>query len=148
MNYVLLDPAAAQLFVMCIVKTNRLDMKLMRISPMLYTKQLRKTVDFYTNVLGFKCEAISEEYGWASVQKNSVTIMFAQPNEHMPFDKPTLTGSIYLYPDNVDEIWNNIKDKVTVCYPIENFDYGMREFGIMDKQWLHASIRPRNIIKK
>ena len=25
-----------------------------------------------------------------------------------------------------------LKDKCKVCYPIETFDYGMREFGVYD----------------
>jgi len=25
-----------------------------------------------------------------------------------------------------------LKDKVRVCYPLENFEYGMREFAIYD----------------
>ena len=33
---------------------------------------------------------------------------------------------------NVDLFWERIKDNVKICYPIENFEYGMREFGIYD----------------
>jgi len=107
-------------------------MRLTRLSPMLYTKDLRKTVDFYTSVLGFRCEALRENYGWASVRLDDVRIMFALPNDHLPFDKPTFTGSIYLYPDDVDEVWKQVKTKAEVCYPIEDFEYGMREFAILD----------------
>jgi len=32
--------------------------------------------------------------------------------------------------DDVDGLWTAVKDRVRVCYPIEDFDYGMREFGI------------------
>jgi uncharacterized glyoxalase superfamily protein PhnB len=32
----------------------------------------------------------------------------------------------------VDAIWENIKESANICYPIETFDYGMREFGIYD----------------
>jgi hypothetical protein len=32
----------------------------------------------------------------------------------------------------VDAFWQLVKDRVKVCYPIEDFDYGMREFGIFD----------------
>ena len=99
---------------------------------MLYTKDIRETVEFYTSVLGFRCEALSEDYGWASVRLDGVRIMFAPTNDHLPFDKPTFTGSIYLYTDNVDEVWEQVKMKADVCYPIEDFDYGMREFAIMD----------------
>jgi len=32
----------------------------------------------------------------------------------------------------VDAWWEYLKDKGTIVYPIENFDYGMREFAIRD----------------
>jgi len=45
------------------------------------------------------------------------------PNSHMPFDAPAFTGS---------ELWNSLKDVVKVCYSMEDFFYGMREFAIYD----------------
>ena len=29
--------------------------------------------------------------------------------------------------DNVDELWEKLKAEVKISYPIETFDYGMRE---------------------
>jgi len=107
-------------------------MRLSKVSPMLYTRDLRKTVEFYTSVLGFVCDALNEDSGWASVKRDNVEIMFALPNDHLPFDKPMFTGSIYFYPDNIDEVWEKVKSKAEICYPIEDFDYGMREFAILD----------------
>jgi uncharacterized glyoxalase superfamily protein PhnB len=34
--------------------------------------------------------------------------------------------------DDVDSLWQQLKDKTTVVYPLENFFYGMREFAIRD----------------
>ena len=31
-----------------------------------------------------------------------------------------------------EQIWERLKDKTNVCYPIETFEYGMREFAIYD----------------
>ena len=107
-------------------------MKLRDLAPILHTKDLKGSVEFYTSVLDFKCDALSEELGWASVKRDNVTIMFALPNAHRPFDKPTFTGSLYVYPDDVDKAWEQLKDKASVCYPVEDFDYGMREFAIYD----------------
>ena len=67
--------------------------------------------------------------GWNAL---NVTIMFALPNEHEPFDAPAFTGSFYINPDDVDAMWERVKDKARICYPIDNFDYGMREFAIYD----------------
>ena len=58
--------------------------------------------------------------------------MFALPNAHIPFDKPQLTGSLYFRCDDVNAFWESVKDKAEVVYPIEDFDYGMREFAVRD----------------
>ena len=107
-------------------------MRLESLRPMLYTAQLQETVDFYTQILGFTCVERNDDWGWAAMQKDEVEIMFSKPNEHTPFVKPTFTGSFYIRTDNVDEFWNELKDKTKICYPIETFEWGMREFAIYD----------------
>jgi len=97
---------------------------------MLRTTDLKGSIEFYTTVLGFECEGSSDE--WASVRRDNVAIMFALPSEHEPFDGPFFTGSLYINPDDVDAMWDRVKDKARVCYPIDNFEYGMREFAIYD----------------
>ena len=99
---------------------------------MLYTEHLKESVEFYQTVLGFDCDGMNEEMGWASVKRDNVSIMFALPNAHIPFDQPAFTGSLYLKTDKVDAWWQLLKDKVKVCYPIADFEYGMREFAIYD----------------
>ena len=45
---------------------------------------------------------------------------------------PAFTGSLYLRCDDVDGWWLRLKERARVCYPIEDFAYGMREFAIYD----------------
>ncbi len=99
--------------------------------PMLWVRDLEETVRFYTEILGFELGGILPGR-WATVRCGDASIMFASPNKNMPFEKAQFTGSIYFFPDKVDEVWENLKDKVVIDYPIENFDYGMREFAIRD----------------
>lgn len=107
-------------------------MKLKALRPMLWSDKLDETIDFYTNVLGFTVGERNDEWGWASLYKDEVELMLAKPNEHTAFDKPIFTGSFYFNTDNVDELWEDLKDKAKVCYGIENFDWEMREFAIYD----------------
>jgi uncharacterized glyoxalase superfamily protein PhnB len=107
-------------------------MGIKKLTPMLTTTDLKGTVDFYVQTLGFTCNTLQMELGWASIQLDSIEIMFALPNDHRAFDKPTFTGSFYFKTDNVDQLWERLKDKTKICYPIENFEYGMREFAIYD----------------
>lgn len=107
-------------------------MKCLSLRPMLVTTALPATIEFYVGVLGFTCEAFSEEWGWASLKKDAVHIMLSGPNEHEPFDGPRFTGSFYINTDDVDAWWQQLKDKARIGYPLENFNYGMREFAIYD----------------
>ncbi|TGL41496.1 VOC family protein [Leptospira perdikensis] len=106
--------------------------KLNQLIPMIYTTDLQGTVDFYVKSLGFVCLTNKKDLGWAKVQLDNAGLMISKPNDHIPFEKPTFTGSFYFHTDNVDNIWNRVKDKLKVCYPIENFEYGMREFAVYD----------------
>jgi uncharacterized glyoxalase superfamily protein PhnB len=107
-------------------------MKLTELKPMIWTEDLASTVEFYTTTLGFKCDNIIEELGWASLSKDSVSLMLRRPDANTEYDKPIFTGSFYFGTDDVDGLWNELKDKASVCYGIENFNYGMREFAIYD----------------
>jgi uncharacterized glyoxalase superfamily protein PhnB len=107
-------------------------MSLENLRPMLWTEDLMGSVDFYTSVLGFTANEINDEWGWASLSKDRVGLMLARPIEHSNFEKIGFTGSLYFNTDNVDGLWEELKDKARVCYGIENFFYGMREFAVYD----------------
>jgi len=58
--------------------------------------------------------------------------LVAAPNDHQPFRVASFTGSFYIYVDDVASLWQDLKDTQKVLYPIEDFEYGMREFAIYD----------------
>jgi len=66
------------------------------------------------------------------MQKDDVAIMFSERYFQEQFPNTYLTGSLYIHADDVDVLWQILKDKVKICYPIENFKHGMREFAIYD----------------
>ena len=102
-------------------------MKLTALTPMLRTWELQETIAFYTEILGFHCATFNEESGWAFLKKDDVTLMLSGPNSHEGDFAPSFTGSLYFNTDNVDAIWEQIKDRVETCYAPESFPYGMRE---------------------
>lgn len=102
---------------------------------MMETENIVETVEFYRDRLGFKCQGLypdEENPCWASLVKDSVELMFTVKNAHTKVEGAVMTGSLYLYPDDVDQLWESLKYKTKVEYPIENFAYGMREFAIRD----------------
>ena len=99
---------------------------------MLWTSDIKGTIDFYKNTLDFELDNYNEDWGWCHMHKDDVEIMFALPNEHMLFEKPVCTGSFYIYTNAVDKLWEKLKITSHIFYPIEDFEYGMREFAIRD----------------
>jgi uncharacterized glyoxalase superfamily protein PhnB len=106
--------------------------KLTALTPMLETPDIETTINFYTGILGFVAANYDPDMGWASLKMDDITIMFALPNEHRNIPDPIMSGSLYFTSDNVDAVWERVKEQCMICYPIENFDYGMREFAIYD----------------
>lgn len=107
-------------------------MKLTALRPMLWTEDLDATIAFYADVLGFAVDEVNKDWGWASLSLDEVSLMLAQPNEHTSYDKIGFTGTFYFNTDDVDALWEKLKDNARVCYSIENFEYGMREFAVYD----------------
>ena len=49
--------------------------------------------------------------------------------------EPSLTGSLYFYPPDLDALWQNLKGRVdgaSVAWEPATMEHGMREFGIRD----------------
>lgn len=98
----------------------------------MYTNEVSETVTFYVDVLGFRCLSNDPELEWARVQLDNADIMITKPNAHISFTSPIFSGSFYFTTDAIDLLWENVRHKANICYPIEDFDYGMREFAIYD----------------
>lgn len=103
-----------------------------KLTPMLESRDMQATLTFYTEILNFTCNAKLDDLSWLSLSKDAVEIMFCIPNEHRNIPKPIMSGSLYIKTNEVSSLWENLKDQCEICYPLEDFDYGMREFAIYD----------------
>ncbi len=109
-----------------------------QVIPTLRTADIRKTINFYEKFLGFECKTFDEDWKFASLQRDEITLQWAAPDAKFPFREEgvfqhaKLTGSIYFYIDDVDALYEQVKDEVKICYHLQSFDYGMREFGMFD----------------
>ena len=99
--------------------------------PTLEVESMDKTIAFYESFLDFKCIS-RDANNWAFLKKDDVEIMLSSRFYEDKFPNPFFTGGLYIYVDDIDVIWQILKDRVDICYPIENFEYGMREFAIFD----------------
>lgn len=98
--------------------------KATHISPMIPSFNIKETVAFFSNVLSFN--ALMDAEGYAILEKDNLTIHILPAGDigEMEF---------YLEVDNIDDLWNNVKEKLTGIKVREPFDrdYGMREMHII-----------------
>lgn len=109
-------------------------MQLQALSPILWTKNLQETISFYETVLGFKSR--SNFSNFAALCRDNAEIMFVvptgEPDDNDFFPKPLLTGSIYIFTQDVNAFWELVKDKATIKSAICDREYLMRDFSITD----------------
>ncbi|WP_412465733.1 VOC family protein [Pedobacter sp. KLB.chiD] len=103
-----------------------------KLTPILESHDMQATFNFYTEILNFTCAAKLDDLSWFSLQKDDIEIMFSIPNTHRNTPKPVMSGSLYIKTNEITTLWENLKNKCEICYPLENFEYGMREFAIFD----------------
>ncbi|OOG77689.1 hypothetical protein B0E43_04450 [Algoriphagus sp. A40] len=108
---------------------------------MLWTKDLKETISFYESVLGFSGK--SHFPNFVTLTRDGIELMFIVPQDEPEdckspdnteefFPKPQLTGSIFIVTDQVDKLWDSVRDKASIKSPIEDREYLMRDFSILD----------------
>ncbi|KQS92127.1 MULTISPECIES: VOC family protein [Chryseobacterium] len=100
--------------------------------PVLWTDHFEETISFYTQILGFSLNEKNENWQWASLQKDDVVLMISKKNDHSKSNNIGFSGSFYFNINDVEILWSDLKEKADVCYEIETFEWGMREFAIYD----------------
>ena len=123
-----------------------------KLTPNMMVEDVNKTVDFYKNVLGFEfvigvpkdsqdivtAIQIDQKLAFAIVKSNDLEIMFQTKeslgDEIADFAKMNVGGSVTFYIDvaDVDKIYENLKDKVTIIQDLNTKFYGKKEFYIRD----------------
>lgn len=115
-------------------------MQISEITIELMVDEMQESLDFYTDLLGFKIvTAVPEENPFfAIIENGSVEIMLYERNafvEEIPyFDKQKLGGTIALYMGikNLKEEYERLKNKVKIIQPLHETDYGTDEFSFYD----------------
>ncbi len=127
-------------------------MKFQKLTPNFSVRDVRETVTFYQDMLGFKFEMavpdgstkieneISDqgEYAYAMMSKDEVYVMFLK-SDSFEKDIHVLKGfpqgaSVLFYIDveDIDELYKKLEEHVEIAKELETTWYGMREFYIKD----------------
>jgi hypothetical protein len=101
-----------------------MDYNALYLSPMIPSYDLKVTGRFFTYILDFT--VVVESYNYSIFRKNNLTVHI------LPAGVDIGQMEFYLEVDNIDELWNRIKDRVgniRIRGPHDR-DYGMREVHI------------------
>ncbi len=111
----------------------------MKIEPLLYVTDLRSSITFYQQVLGFALGELypnEERATYAPIVIDGHKLMLVQGGDRVPaFHKHGMCGSgiqLFIQVPRVDEAYDRLKDKVKVLDEIEDKMWGDREFTIAD----------------
>jgi len=123
-----------------------------KLTPNLMVEDVRKSVEFYTDVQGFKLNMFVSEnsktienhleggkkYVYAMVSRDEVYFMLMKKDifeEDLPMLKGTPIGasvSFYIEVDDINAVYDEIKEKTEIAKGLETTWYGMQEFYIKD----------------
>jgi catechol 2,3-dioxygenase-like lactoylglutathione lyase family enzyme len=95
------------------------------LSPMIPSTNIEKTASFFTDLLGFKVMMDVKTYVILKKDNSTIHVLRAGPDiGEMEF---------YLEVDNIEQVWNGMKDKLDGMKYKGPFDreYGMREIHII-----------------
>ena len=108
-----------------------------RVTPMLKARDLNETIEFYTKTLGFHIEnqrnGEDSKPSWCAMRWDGAALMFYGADSlDQPPGPPSMTGVLYFNPRDVRALWEQLKERTKVEWPLEQMDYGMLEFAIRD----------------
>ena len=128
-------------------------MKFKKLTPNFSVRDVKDTILFYQDVLGFKLEMVvpnneniieqnlteGKIYNYAMMSKDEVFVMFLEERclkEDIPVFKNVTQGAssllFYIDVEGINSVYDSLRDKVEIVKDIERTWYGMKEFYIKD----------------
>ena len=104
-----------------------------RVVPMIRVPDVRATVDWYQGIgftVNYTFDDGAEGLSFASLSFGSGEVMFNSGGRPSTHDRREV--DLYVYSDNVDDLYRRLKDRVEIVEGLHDTFYGMREFIIRD----------------
>ena len=121
-----------------------------RLTPNMAVENVEESVKFYTEVLGFQLAmAVSEDkshvgqeiiegksYIWANVMFGDVGFMFQRKDSFeadiLPVESIGASASFYIEVEDIENLYNKIRENTEVIKELGTVWYGAKEFYIKD----------------
>jgi catechol 2,3-dioxygenase-like lactoylglutathione lyase family enzyme len=107
------------------------------VSPVLLVADLQRSVDYFSNRLGFECHVFGDPPNFATAARDAAVILIAlsdQPERIVPhWQLVDKMWDAYIRVDDVDAIYAEVQQRgAGIDYTTYNAPHGFREFGVQD----------------
>jgi uncharacterized glyoxalase superfamily protein PhnB len=102
------------------------------VTPMIHVPDLRAAIEWYESI-GFRVLRTDEEHGelhWALLSYGNGHVMFNAGGRISVDDRREV--DLYVETDNIDDLYQRLKGRVTIREDLHETFYGMREFIVRD----------------
>lgn len=108
-------------------------------------RDLDKAVEWYESVLGFECNGkdVHERWSYADFADNGGAVFALAVDENVPSH-----GRFNFDVDDVNALWEQLKEKTEIVQAIETMPYGTRKFTIKDLDGNELGFLQQNYSKK
>src|SRR5690242_1609864 len=106
-----------------------------RLLPCLHVNDMRRSLHVYLEVLGFSQTGyypIESEPIRTEVRRDDVAIILYTVPVHGGDQTPAFTGALYVFPESIESLAAELRDRVPFAWGPQDTDFGIREFAIRD----------------
>jgi catechol 2,3-dioxygenase-like lactoylglutathione lyase family enzyme len=106
-----------------------------RILPCLLVADMRETLAFYVERLGFVQTGyypIESNPIRTEVRRDDVAIILFTEAAYAQADAPSFSGALYIFPESVDRLADELRGKIPFAWGPHETEFGLREFAIRD----------------
>ena len=107
--------------------------KFTRSNPHLPVIDLRQTLDYYRDTLGFY-EEWTEGKIDGGIRRDDMRMIFGEDPEHTrQINSNTSRLNLMWFVDNIDEVYEEYQERgIEIVNPLTTYSYGLREFAFID----------------
>jgi uncharacterized glyoxalase superfamily protein PhnB len=118
--------------------------KFIRSNPHLPVLNLRQTLDYYRDTLGFY-EEWTEGKIDGGIRRDEMRMIFGEdPNHVQHINSGTSRLNLMWFVDNIEEVYQEYQDRgIKIANPLTTYSYGLREFAFIDINGYYIRVAQR-----
>jgi len=118
--------------------------KFIRSNPHLPVINLRQTLDYYRDILGFY-EEWTEGKIDGGIRRDEMRMLFGEDPSHVQkINTDTSRLNLMWFVDNIEEVYKEYQERgIEIVSPITAYSYGLREFAFIDINGYYIRVAER-----